>query len=103
MRKLIFTILMIFIGNIMYSNSLEMNKVTLENEEYLVNKKDIKSNFILTPKKDIIFIDSKSKLKDCAVQIEGNFDGVEVDIEVTIYDVSWGKCTLFQLGIKALY
>ena len=97
---------MIFIGNSLYSNTLNVDKSILDNENNLVTKEDLSSDINLNFYEIVeneIHKDLKNKMKDCTVKIKGNFDGVEVDIEVTVYDVSWTKCTLFQLGIKALY
>jgi len=38
-------------------------------------------------------------LKPCTVEIKGDFDGVEVDLEVTV-DASWIECTFFKRGVR---
>jgi type 1 fimbria pilin len=35
----------------------------------------------------------------CTVTIKGNFDGVEVDLEVTV-DATWFECVFLKKGIK---
>ena len=35
----------------------------------------------------------------CTVTIKGNFDGIEVDLEVTV-DATWIECTFLKKGIK---
>ena len=42
-------------------------------------------------------------VRDCTVKIKGNINGHEVDLEITISDVSWVKCRALQLGVAAMY
>ena len=44
-------------------------------------------------------IEFKEELKPCTVHIKGTFDGIEVDLEVTV-DASWLECTFFKRGVK---
>ena len=37
-----------------------------------------------------------------SVRITGTFDGIEVDVEITIHDVTWVGCKLLQAGIRAI-
>lgn len=37
---------------------------------------------------------------DCTVKVEGTFEGVEVDLEITISDVPWLKCQAFRILAK---
>ncbi len=37
--------------------------------------------------------------RPCTVTIKGVFDGIEVDIEVTV-DASWFECTFLKSGVK---
>jgi hypothetical protein len=39
---------------------------------------------------------------DCVIRITGTFDGVEIDLEITIHDVTWVGCKLLQAGIRAM-
>ncbi|MDO6489916.1 MULTISPECIES: hypothetical protein [unclassified Cellulophaga] len=43
---------------------------------------------------------SDKELIDCAVKVKGTFNGVEVELEVTISDVSWLKCQAVKLLAK---
>lgn len=44
--------------------------------------------------------DSPQDLVDCTVRIKGTFDGVKVDVEITVYDVTWLECQALKIGIK---
>ena len=40
---------------------------------------------------------------DCTFKIQGTFDGVKVDVDITVYDVGRIECGLLKLGvIKAM-
>lgn len=39
-------------------------------------------------------------LYDCTFNIKGTFDGVKVDLQITVYDISWVECGLLKLGVK---
>ncbi len=47
-------------------------------------------------------LDLSKSLRDCTVHIEGTFDGVEVDVEVTISDTSWLKCQALKAKVALL-
>ncbi len=56
------------------------------------------SGSILPEIVDQIEID-KTKTKPCTVTIKGVFDGIEVDLEITV-DTSWFKCAFLKKGVK---
>ena len=39
---------------------------------------------------------------DCEITIKGNFEGNQVDVVVTIYDVSWAGCQTLKAAVKVL-
>lgn len=39
--------------------------------------------------------------RDCTIKIKSTIQGVKVDLEITLSDVSWGDCLLFKTGLKA--
>lgn len=39
-------------------------------------------------------------LMDCTFGIKGTFDGVKVDVQITVSDVSWLECGALKLGVK---
>jgi len=39
-------------------------------------------------------------LIDCTFNIKGTFDGVKVDLRITVYDISIIECGLLKLGVK---
>ncbi len=45
-------------------------------------------------------IESQKPLGDCTFTIKGNFDGVEVDLEITVSDVSWLECKVLKSRVK---
>jgi hypothetical protein len=47
-------------------------------------------------------VKEQQQLKDCSFTIKGNYDGLEVDVEITVYDISWVECAALQLTVKAL-
>lgn len=38
---------------------------------------------------------------DCSVSIKGKYAGVEMDLEITIYDISLFECGLLKLGVRS--
>jgi hypothetical protein len=40
------------------------------------------------------------KFYDCTFTIKGTFDGVKVNLEITVYDITWAECGLLKLGVK---
>ena len=40
-----------------------------------------------------------AELRPCTVKIKGTFDGVEVNLEVTV-DATWLECTFFKRGVR---
>lgn len=64
----------------------------------------IKEEFIPKIKFDNLIKDkysfSDKKVRDCTVKVKGTFNGVEVDLEVTISDVSWFQCQAIKLFAK---
>lgn len=50
----------------------------------------------LTKEKD------QEEFKDCTFTIKGNYDGLEVDVEITVYDITWVECASLKLAVAAL-
>ena len=40
-------------------------------------------------------------LLDCTVIIKGNYYGIEMDLEITVYNVSLFECGLLKVGIRS--
>ncbi|PJB52158.1 hypothetical protein CO100_00350 [Candidatus Berkelbacteria bacterium CG_4_9_14_3_um_filter_33_5] len=49
------------------------------------------------------FVKNRNKeFYDCQITIKGNFEGTQVDVVVTIYEVSWAGCQTLKVAMKAL-
>ena len=46
--------------------------------------------------------DQLEQVKDCTFSIKGNYDGVEVDVEITVYDITWAECAALKVAVAAL-
>lgn len=40
------------------------------------------------------------QVMDCTITIKGNFDGVEVELEITVADISWLECASLRTAVK---
>jgi hypothetical protein len=49
---------------------------------------------------DLQSLEHGQELMDCTFTIKGTFDGVKVDLQITVYDVSWLECGALKLGVK---
>jgi hypothetical protein len=49
-----------------------------------------------------IIKNENEELYDCEITVKGNFEGNQVDIVVTIYDVSWAGCQTLKAAVKVL-
>lgn len=88
MKKSIIVLLIMTFGFSFASNSVETNKSESIPKIELDNPSIYQSSFFHK-----VFV-------DCTITVQGTFNGVEVDVEVTISDVSWLKCQAVKLLAK---
>lgn len=46
-------------------------------------------------------MNDNSKFLDCNLTIKGNFDGLEIDVVVTVHDITWIECQGLKAAVKA--
>ncbi len=104
MKKSFIIIGTLFFSSFLNAKNLEHNLDTdLFNIEYEYSKKTETISFLKLKSINYESSNTLSKAKvDCAIRIRGTFDGVEVDVEITIHNVTWVGCKLLQTGIRAL-
>ncbi|WP_400075057.1 hypothetical protein [Winogradskyella sp. R77965] len=104
MKKIFIITGALFFCSFLSAKNLEHSFATdIINGEY-ENSKKIETNSFLNVEN---VIDESSKAVseakvDCVIRITGTFDGVEVDVEITIHDVTRVGCFLLQTGIRAM-
>jgi len=104
MKKSFIIIGALFFCSFLSAKNLEHNLVTdVFNGEYEYSKKVETISFLKLKNINYESSNMLSEVKvDCTIRITGTFDGVEVDVEITIHDVTWVGCKLLQAGIRAL-
>lgn len=109
MKKVIFIFSLIFVSFLSFANNGEIvnplsNGIVIENLSIHKNEiSNLLSEINLDKVNDVSynFIATEDTIYDCEITIKGNFNGNEVDVVVTIYDVSWAGCQTLKLGVKA--
>ncbi len=91
--KNIILALFIMIGVVSFANTKNTHSNLNGNSEFLSN--------ILSVKEANDFLNLQL-VKDCTITIKGTFDGVEVDLEITISDTSTLECLWLKARVKAL-
>lgn len=107
MKKIFYIYCLLFIGFQCFADtakvgSLDSDNFIMINEEGMLDVEFSEElRFDTTKEISYILYKNEQSLYDCEITIKGNFDGNEIDIVVTIYDVTWAGCQTLKLAVKA--
>ncbi|WP_353147364.1 hypothetical protein [Flavobacterium sp.] len=111
MKKIFFIAFLVFFCFQSYANNglqgnNEINITSFKNLSVNQNK-DLKmiSELKFDKVENHSIVISKNKNEDvynCEITIKGKFEGNQVDVVVTIYDVSWAGCQTLRAAVKIL-